>query len=139
MFPNGPLSNRTTKRSGPTSDRIKAWHASRTPEERSITAKKAALKMTPEQLSERGRKNALAASREVLSERAKRLRASQTPERRREIAMLAVEARLAKGSKRTPEQKARMSQAQKDRWAKLDVIKRHAITEKGLTIMNSKN
>lgn len=48
-FPNGPLYNLTDNRNGPSSERIKQWHASRTPEERSATAKKSQSKITPEQ------------------------------------------------------------------------------------------
>lgn len=91
--PNGPLVNLTNNRNGPSSDRIAAWHASRTPEERSASAKKAKetmrRTMTKEQLSEIGRKNALAQGRSVLSERMARMQAGRTPAERRRVAAAA--------------------------------------------------
>jgi hypothetical protein len=75
-FPNGPLTNRTDNRNGPSSERIKAWHASRTPEERKATIQKAMETIrrlyTVEECSERARKNALTQGKEKLSERARK-------------------------------------------------------------------
>lgn len=52
----GPLTNLTENRNGPSSETVRAWHASRTPEERSATGRKSRLAMSPEARSHHGRK-----------------------------------------------------------------------------------
>jgi hypothetical protein len=95
-YPNGPLYNLTDKGSGPNSEQVKKWHASRTPEERSATAHKAMVTMGPEGLKARGQKAALKLDRKILIQRMKEVRAKQTPEKRSEIARLAGLASSAK-------------------------------------------
>jgi hypothetical protein len=91
--PHGPLVNLTDNRNGPTSETIRLWHASRTKEERSASARKGrqtyASRTTPEQRSETARKNALSSGRDALSDRMVKYQASKTSEQRRENASLA--------------------------------------------------
>jgi hypothetical protein len=101
----GPLTNMSKGGDGgpgPSSLRMIAWHASRTPEERSASARKVALRMTPEQLSTRGRNNALSVGREELSRRMALSQASRSPEERYSNAL---KGGLASKAKTTSEQK----------------------------------
>lgn len=82
--PKGPLVNRTDKRNGPSSERIRAWHASRTPEQRAATARRTQETImkttTPEQRSERARKNALSVGRDSLADRMRKSQAGRSQE-----------------------------------------------------------
>ncbi len=74
--PNGPLYNLTDNRNGPSSETIKAWHASRTPEERSATAKKSAAAFGPERRSIIASQRAAAIPKEEHSRRFKAIMAA---------------------------------------------------------------
>ena len=91
-YPVGLLTNLTDNRNGPSSETIRAWHASRTPEERSASAKKSRATdktlRTSAEIKERHRANALACGVSALSQRMTSVRSSQNPERRREIAAI---------------------------------------------------
>lgn len=104
--PNGPLVNRTDKGSGPNSEQVRKWHASRSPEERSASAKKSRatdrIRTTREERQDRAQANALQSGREALSERMALARAAQSEERRREIGRIAG---LASSASTTAESK----------------------------------
>lgn len=91
-YPVGPLTNLTDNRNGPSSETIRAWHASRTFEERSASAKKSRatdrILRTSAEIKERHRANALACGVSVLSQRMVSVRSSQSPEKRKEIAAI---------------------------------------------------
>lgn len=86
-FPEGSLVNRTDNRNGPSSEQTRIWHASRTPEQRAASARKAqetiAKRYTAEQRSERSRNNALSISSQELSRRMSAWQATRTPEERK--------------------------------------------------------
>lgn len=85
-FPKGTLTNLTDNGSGPNSEQVKIWHASRSDEERWATARKTqetiALKYTKEQRSQRARNNALARGIEALSIRGVKIQAARSSEER---------------------------------------------------------
>jgi|GEM_PF-2607724 len=81
--PNGPLVNLTDKRNGPSSERIRAWHASRTPEERSASARKSIATLGPEGVKRRGQREISDDERNLRAERMTKTLASFTPEQRR--------------------------------------------------------
>ena len=103
-YPNGPLTNLTDKRNGPSSETITKWHASRSPEDRRATARKIGetvrKTMTPEERSERARRNGSSGGREALAARMATVRAMQSPEKRSEIAR---KGGLASAASRTDE------------------------------------
>lgn len=85
-YPLGPLVNLTDKRNGPSSETIAAWHASRTTEERSATARKSRKtdkeKTCPDLRRARYQKAALSQGREALSERMTKFQADRSIEER---------------------------------------------------------
>ena len=85
--PKGPLVNLTDKRNGPSSETMKAWWASATPEERSARAEKTKKttqeRYTPEERSERARCNNASVPREIMAKRMAAWQAGLTPEQRK--------------------------------------------------------
>jgi len=96
IYPDGPLYNRTTKRNGPSSERMRNWHANKTPEQKAAFSKAVSegrKRIPKEKLSELGRNAALSVPSEERSRRIKEIKAKQTPERRSEIGKKARAAR----------------------------------------------
>jgi len=110
-YPNGPLMNATEKRHGPTSERMRQWWATQTPEQRSARIRKARatdlLKNGAEAVKLRMSRNALAAGRDELSQRMAKQRATQTSEQRRAIARKAGLASASKVSIEVKREQAR--------------------------------
>lgn len=154
--PNGPLVNRTDNRNGPSSETIKAWHASRTAKERSASAKKSKatdkLKRTPNEISKRARLNALSEGSDILSKRMAAMQAARTQEERSAAGRKGGQ---TSNSHFTPEERSnKMLQVTINRWAETTPEQRYehgkktfgkmtkeqlsAYGKKGITTANAK-
>ena len=104
-WPNGPLTNLTDNRSGPSSETMRKWWASRTPEERSVSGKKSSQTLGPEGRKARAKKAVLSFDLEAMAQRMHDWQMERSPEERKAAGVAGGTASMAA---KTPEQKRDM-------------------------------